>query len=265
TIDRAFLTYNRDKWELSLGRQRINWGKTYIWNPNDLFNTYSYLDFDYEERPGTDAIRFQYFLGYASGFELAYAPRGSFEESVLAGLWKFNKWNYDFQVLFGNFNDELTVGFGWAGDLWGIGYKGELGYFIPRGQNQSNFLNASISLDYAFPNSLYLQAEFLWNGNWQDDANPAILFVEPLPANNLFPGKAVLFTGLTYQLHPLISTSLSSIMAPGENLYIIVPGLTFSLRNNLDLLLTSQILRSKELEQVSPNTYLVFARLKWSF
>lgn len=27
------------------------------WNPNDWFNTYNYFDFDYEERPGTDAIR----------------------------------------------------------------------------------------------------------------------------------------------------------------------------------------------------------------
>ena len=34
------------------GRQRINWGQTFVWNVNDVFNAYSYFDFDYKERPG---------------------------------------------------------------------------------------------------------------------------------------------------------------------------------------------------------------------
>ncbi len=55
TIDRANLKLDKDKWQAIIGKQRINWGKTYAWNPNDLFNAYSFFDFDYEERRGTDA------------------------------------------------------------------------------------------------------------------------------------------------------------------------------------------------------------------
>lgn len=63
TIDRAQLTYFNGPFEATLGRQRINWGQTFVWSPNDLFNAYAYLDFDYEERPGTDAFSAEYAWG----------------------------------------------------------------------------------------------------------------------------------------------------------------------------------------------------------
>ena len=61
-IDRLYLQWNDDSWQLKVGRQRINWGVNLAWNPNDIFNAYSLYDFDYEERPGTDALRFQKFI-----------------------------------------------------------------------------------------------------------------------------------------------------------------------------------------------------------
>jgi len=64
-IDRLYLQWNDASWQLKVGRQRINWGVNLAWNPNDIFNAYSLYDFDYEERPGTDALRFQKFIGYA--------------------------------------------------------------------------------------------------------------------------------------------------------------------------------------------------------
>ena len=70
-IDRLYLQWNDDSWQFKVGRQRINWGVNLAWNPNDIFNAYSLYDFDYEERPGTDALRFQKFIGYAGGYEIA--------------------------------------------------------------------------------------------------------------------------------------------------------------------------------------------------
>ena len=57
TIDRFWMSYERGKMNIKIGRQRINWGQCFAWNPNDIFNVYSFFDFDYEERPGSDAIR----------------------------------------------------------------------------------------------------------------------------------------------------------------------------------------------------------------
>lgn len=56
-IDRLNLSFRHNNWQIRAGRQRINWGINLVSNPNDLFNTYSFFDFDYEERPGADALR----------------------------------------------------------------------------------------------------------------------------------------------------------------------------------------------------------------
>ena len=70
-IDRLWFDFNYGKFQARLGRQRINWGQTLVWNPNDIFNAYSFFDFDYVERPGSDAIRLQYYPGSSSAIEIA--------------------------------------------------------------------------------------------------------------------------------------------------------------------------------------------------
>ena len=103
--------------ELTLGRQRINWGVNLAFNPNDLFNAYSLVDFDYQERPGADAVRFQYYTNELSSFETAIQFGKSLDSSVIAGLWKINKWEYDFQFLIANFYSDFVLGTAWAGNL----------------------------------------------------------------------------------------------------------------------------------------------------
>ena len=65
TFDRLHLDWQANSWQVRAGRQRINWGMATLWNPNDLFNVYSIFDFDYEERPGTDAVMVSRSLGFA--------------------------------------------------------------------------------------------------------------------------------------------------------------------------------------------------------
>ena len=70
TIDRLWVDLNYGKFQARIGRQRINWGQTLVWNPNDIFNAYSFFDFDYIERPGSDAVRLQYYPGSSSALKL---------------------------------------------------------------------------------------------------------------------------------------------------------------------------------------------------
>ncbi len=57
-VDRLFLDFVKDDFQITVGRQRIAWGTCWVWNPTDLFNPLEVLDFDYEERPATDALEF---------------------------------------------------------------------------------------------------------------------------------------------------------------------------------------------------------------
>ena len=123
-IDRLHLSYFNGPWEVHLGRQRINWGKTMVWNPNDLFNAYAYLDFDYEERPGTDALYASYSWSYASSVEAGYRFGESLDESVIAGMFRGNVGEYDIQLIAGNYLENLAIGAGWSGYLNTAGFKG---------------------------------------------------------------------------------------------------------------------------------------------
>ncbi len=266
-IDRLYTTYYTNKWELDVGRQRINWGRTLVWNPNDLFNTYSYLDFDYEERPGADAIRFQYFTGFASGYEVAFKPARDMKQSVAAFLAREHFGQYDFQGLAGYYRDMLALGGGWAGPIGQAGFKGEFTYFNPlwKSYHGSGYLLASTSIDYSFSNSLYLYGEFLFNGNWHKQTNPAYILTSTLSANNLFVSRTAMFLEASYPVTPLVTLMMSGIFSTSSHLNIIIPQVTISLSNNLDFLLLAQVLRNQAIEQVIGTPNILYARLKYSF
>ena len=120
-IDRLWLKYQKNKLEISIGRQRVNWGINTIWNSNDLFNAYNFIDFDYVERPGSDVVRLIYTGDNLSSVELVFMPtnRG---RNILAGMYKFNKLGYDFQIIGADYFDDFVVGGGWAGNILKAGF-----------------------------------------------------------------------------------------------------------------------------------------------
>ena len=137
-IDRTWIDYTRGNWQVRVGRQRINWGINLVWNPNDLFNTFSYFEFDYEERPGTDAVKIQYYTSVTSSAELVYKIGRNNDETTIAGMYRFSKSNYDYQLLGGWVGKDYVVGGGWSGDIKGGGFRGELSYFLPRSKNNGS-------------------------------------------------------------------------------------------------------------------------------
>ena len=197
-LDRAYLKYSAEKWELRLGRQRINWGINLAWNPHDLFNAYSLIDFDYQERPGADAIRFQYFTGGLSNVEFAAQLGSTLDSSVIAAMWKFNKWQYDVQFILANYFKDVTIGAAWAGNIKNAGFKTELSYFHPKSnfKDSSEALSLSTSIDYSFKNGLYLNGSLLLNsGGVSEPLNASSLFqtfIGDITAKSLMPSKKIL-------------------------------------------------------------------------
>ena len=268
-IDRAYMDWVSGKWEVRVGRQRVNWGVNLVWNPNDVFNTFSYFDFDYEERPGTDAVRVEYYSTVTSSAEIVYKLGKNADDMALAGLYHFSKWNYDFQFLGGWVGKDYVAGAGWAGDIEGAGFRGEITQFVPR-QSWSDSKTAtvaSVSADYTFPNSLYLHSSVLYNSNGaKGKAGGFDLFLNnDLSAKNLSVAQFSLFGQVSYPLTPLFSADLSGIVNPGDGSWYFGPALTYSLQNNLELMCTSQLFFGDKGTEFGDIGQLVFARLKWSF
>lgn len=263
-IDRLWLDWYYDKWQIRFGRQRVNWGMNLVWNPNDIFNTYSYFDFDYEERPGTDGLRLQYYTGVASKLELAVKPE-EFDQLIAAGKILLNKWDYDWQFFGGVHEEDLTFGGGWAGDIRGGGFRGEVTVFEPTDDGRAGNFLAAVSGDYTFQSSLYLHAEALYNDNGATDPAEMRLLIEPQSVKNPSPAKYSIFAEIAGELTPLLRANLSAILNPSDDSIFLSPAITWSVRENLDLFLIGQLFCGDDGTEFGDMPHLASARVKWSF
>lgn len=273
-FDRLMLDYTTGNLQITLGRQRINWGQTFVWNPNDLFNTYSYFDFDYEERPGSDALRIQYYLGMSSKLELS-TSLNSEKKVTSVGLYRFNTGGYDLQFLGGIYTEtDYVLGGGWSGSIKGGGFSGEITYFHPmdRDDDPDSEVTATIHYDYTFRSSLNLQFEALYNGFGQEDLASGIgdVVFQDLSPKNLFPTQLAFFGSGAYDVTPLFRVMLAGIYGPEGNFYYVGPTLIYSLSNTMELTGVGQFYSSDEVfddegEPLVTSGAALFVRFKWSF
>jgi len=266
-IDRAYLDYSSGKWQIRTGRQRVNWGVNLVWNPNDIFNTFSYFDFDYEERPGTDAVRVQYYTGTTSSAELVYKPGRDNAHSALAGLYRFSKWDYDFQFIGGQAGNDWVLGGGWSGDILGAGFRGELTHFEARNDSSKSATVASVSADYTFSNSWYIHTSLLYNSNGKTGkaGGMNVLFNPEMSAKQLSLARYSLFGQISKPITPLFTGSFSGILNPLDGSFYVGPAFTYSLLSNLELMLAGQLFFGDSGTEFGDIGQIAFGRLKWSF
>ncbi|MDI1323468.1 MAG: hypothetical protein PSV36_12020 [Algoriphagus sp.] len=264
-VDRFWLEYQTGDWEIRLGRQRINWGISTIWNPNDIFNTYNFLDFDYEERPGRDAVKVRYHLSEMSSLELAASAADESNEAVAAVKYNFNKSSYDFQFSAGVFHEIFTLGTGWSGSIGQAGFKGEVQYFAPH-QDTTSQVNLTLESDYVFEEGWYVNLGFLMNSKGiSDPIENLSLFNFQLSPQNLMPTKwnGIFTTGK--QFTPLLNGQVSVIYAPGTNLMIVLPTIQYNVASNLDLDFTWQSFYAEQNQEFEGVIHRGYLRLRWSF
>ena len=268
-FDRLNLNWHTDGWDITAGRQRINWGVALAWNPNDLFNAYNLLNFDYEERPGNDAVRIQHYFSNFSSVEVAAKPGKSANQNIVAGLYKFNFKGYDVQFLGGLYNKDFTIGTGWAGNIKDAGFKGEVSWFQPRGnfKDSSNAaLEASLTMDYSFKNGLYVNASALYNNHGSlSTFNLSTLRASTLAADNLLPFKYSLLVQFQKPFTPILSGNFGILYAPGINVFVFLPTLSYNISNSWDLDLIGQLFYAHINNAFRTEGNAVYLRLRWSF
>ncbi|HQK37308.1 MAG TPA: hypothetical protein PLC81_06725 [Bacteroidales bacterium] len=272
-IDRAFLQLTFKKLELAVGRQRINWSQTLVWNPNDLFNTYSFFDFDYPERPGSDAIRCTWFYSATGRAEMAVKADSS-GKITAGGLFRWNMWSSDFQILAAVLpHHELVLGGGWSTNFGKYGFRGEVSWFHPGidSLKGSDMILSSVSLDVMFYKSWYLIAEVLYR--WEQKPAPEKTLMDyyyaPATVKDLAFADVSALVQLNVPVTPLFTVSLAAMGLPGKGFYL-GPSFSFSLSNNLEASLISQIFSGRFSEyaggpEIRQTFYLNFLRFKWNF
>jgi hypothetical protein len=280
-VDRLWFDYYKNNLQVTLGRQRVAWGTCWVWNPTDLFNPLNVLDFDYEERPATDAIRVQYYTGPVTKLDVAYKPANDPNNQILAGLWSLNRWDYDFNLIAGMRFKRWLAGFSWVGDILEAGFRGEIlisqapdspdTNFIYEQINQSSLsssenpiINFALSGDYTFPNTFYIHTEVLYN-NVGKTSNTFLFQPEANKLGLLTAARWSIYQEFAYDITPLFRGSLFGLFNPNDKSFVIVPSINYSVITNLDLFLITMFFEGNPLTEYGEYGTSFFARIKFSF
>ncbi|MFA6719606.1 MAG: hypothetical protein WCS15_11040 [Prevotella sp.] len=272
-LDRLYVDYTYQKLQLTIGRQRINWGINTVWNPNDIFNAYSYFDFDYEERPGSDAILFTWYTSSYSNLDLV-AQAAPDHQSTFAARYRFNVGSYDWQIIGGKFYDDFVLGGGWSGIIGDVAFTGEGSFFCPSDRNQTaeqeEAIVVSLSFNYTFSQSLTIQFSSLYNSTGTSHKGQSLSLLDPsyeMDAKHLSIGRYELYGNVSYPFNPIFSGAFSAMVNPTDGSCYLGPTTTLSLANNVDLMLLAQLMLGTEGSEYGAmgGIYAGFARLRWNF
>jgi hypothetical protein len=269
-FDRLNITFEKNKWKLQLGRQRINWGQTFVWNPNDIFNTYSFFDFDYPERTGCDAFRTTYYHNSTSSSEIAVSANHD-NKVTAALLHRWNRRNVDYQFSAGVLTEnDFVIGGALTSDVKGLNFRSEFSYFHPVKNltDTSGIVAVSIGADYIFSNSLMLQTEILYNNVSKAFSDNGLmgLYSAPLSAKYLSICNWNVFAQASYPITPRLNGSLSSMYFVDIKSCYAGFSLDYSVIENLDFSFIAQYFSAFGNSKLGNMQVLLgFARLKYSF
>lgn len=273
-LDRLYMSWRTENWRVRAGRQRINWGINLVSNPNDLFNTYSFFDFDYEERPGADALRIQHYISHLSTIELAVNPARDAKNMVAAAKYVFNTRGFDIQSIAGYFKNRLAVGGGWAGHIGGAGFKGEATWFYDleqqgnttqqEGVERANLVLAA-GLDYMFSNGTFGVVELLYNGGHERNPLEVIQITEPLRPDNIMFSRYAITLSADHSFSPIFNGGLAVMVLPDTNAAFLMPRINYSVATNLDFRFVGQLFFGGEDTIFAEAGAGLFTSLNYSF
>ncbi|UCH94127.1 MAG: hypothetical protein JSV88_28190 [Candidatus Aminicenantes bacterium] len=270
-LDRAYLDLYFKRFDISIGKQRVALGVSYLWAPLDVFNRVNIFE-PKEEKPGVNAFKVYIPLGTFSGVTVVFSPDMKVNASTSALRSQVQVFGVDAAFTLLRFGTEETTIYGL--DLRGenlIGWWAEAGYFVSPHPDNTNIhqkdLKLVLGFDYTFPlkRGLYWMNEFFYDSSGEKD--PHTYDYIPLFTGKRFTlGKYYLFSMLSYSFTDFISASISYIANWGDGSFLLNPMIYYEITQ--DIRLTSGFYlpigpQKGEFKNFKENTFFIW--LKVSF
>ena len=247
-LDRANVQVSASGADFTVGRQAINFGKAYFWNPLDLFLPFDPRQFDREYKAGVDAARLDVPLGAFSGINVVGVagrelPDGSvtWRGAAMIGRTFGNCRDWDWAIQGGKIAGGAMAGAGVSGEVGGIAIRGEAARtFADDAETDEpelaiDGLTAVAGVGHRFENTLDIEAEYFYN----EAGAPADLTMAALRvANGSSLQMSHHLAGIVgrYELTPLVKTSLAWIYSISDTSSLFQPGVQISTSNESELL-----------------------------
>ena len=165
-IYRGYLEYHGETHFWVIGRQRIPLGVGRVWNPIDIFNPIDSQSVEPQERPGTEALRYEYAMSSLANLDCTVSRDKG--EARIKGYLDFA--DVALVGLYDNDADQDIIGWELEGELFatGIELRSEGGSFHDdaTGRRHTEFIAGA---EYGFANSLTLLGEYRYSDETKSD------------------------------------------------------------------------------------------------
>jgi hypothetical protein len=226
-----------------------------VWNPIDVFNIKDVLDPTYEQ-PGHNAVRLDIPVGMDVNIMALYSPEDSWDQSAkllqfkwrisrfdiaITGIekeWRFHDYT-QFDINIQNFTEipekRQLVGLSTSGELLGLGIWGEYGYNWM--EQTDDFVEWVIGSNYTFDFQTYVMIEYYCNTLGKKDYQDYSLndWMRLMASEQKAISREQLYILIQHPIADLIDFGLSSIYSISDGSVALVPTLTWSLFENVDV------------------------------
>lgn len=235
-IDRLHLMANIDRFNITLGRQRIAWGTGRIWNPTDMFNPINPTNFAKIEKDGVDAVLMKY--NFSSLTDLSIVINPAKHRTNFALRFRTNFSEFDVSFMSGKFNKNIVYGIDFAGNLLNAGVRGEM-------LVSSQIIKYILGMDYQFSPKIYSLIEYHFNGagkSKKENYN----FYDLITNNSIYLARSYINFQLLFIVHPLSTISILLNRNLNDESRYFSLNLSYSILENLNLNWITNIFFGKE-------------------
>jgi hypothetical protein len=257
--DRANVRLTAAGVDVTVGRQAITLGKTYLWNPLDVFLPFDPQQFDQEYKPGVDAVRLDVPLGPFSGVGVIGAAGrsddagggptldASWTGSAVLGRAFGTVRGWDLAVQGGKVFGGYHVGAGAVGEIGPLETRVELARQIadsdlpllpgvPTGDRLvEDGTTAVLGVGHRFESTLTLEAEWFANG-LGDTAHLDRALVRFARGATLGLSDHLVGLVAAYDLLPVLVGQIGWLVAPADPSVQVLPRLTWSAADEVEVL-----------------------------
>ncbi len=271
-IDRLWASADLGKWQVTAGRQPVGFGTSLFWAPTDLVAPFSFLEPDRDTRPGSDALRLIWAPGNLAVTGILWALGKEREHDVLLAHARFPLGRGEGFLIGGRVQERPVLGGSVLGEAGGVGFRAEALLFETDqdGDGDASERRGVITAgaDYRFGDGSYLAAEYLYCGIGATDPDgyEAVREGEAYESGLLpFAARQYLFARISRSFNPLITWNLGLWWNIDDGSALVQPQGSFSLADDLDLLLVAVIPAGPRSGEFGDSATRVEARLSWHF
>jgi hypothetical protein len=232
-LDRAYVDLYFKHFDITIGKQRVAMGVSYLWAPLDVFNRINILE-PKEEKPGTNAFKIYIPLGSSSALTGVFSPEDNFKSS-----------NSGFRAKTQIFKTDIALSLIHQGDvdttIIGLDLRGEniIGWWIEGGSflspEETDF-KLVLGFDYTFPidTGLYWMGEFFYDSSGGEESSQYD-YDQLFSGTRFTLGRIYFLSMLRYGFSDFISLSISYIANWGDGSYIVNPAVQYEISQNISL------------------------------